>query len=196
MRPERNDQPQPRSHHPLSWEASLWGRRVRCHDLDRHIYLDGRFLDLTPIEFCLFWLLLQQALQARDSPVLDDSPRDHVSPRRYLQQVGIVPTGVLLQALTIDPGSLISFNTSGDHGWPGNEAARRLSVPLDHSRPRQSSSPALRISGGRACLASHLDRLRGKLRCHGLDVGTIILFGRSAQGYILLPQEYGNYEEE
>ena len=42
-------------------------------------------------------------------------------------------------------------------------------------------------SRGRACLTSHLDRLRSKLRCHGLDVGTILLSGRSAQGYMLFP---------
>ena len=175
MRPDREAQPQPRSHHPLSWEASLWGRRVRCHDLDRHVYLDGRFLDLTPIEFCLFRLLLQQALQAQGCLEPAASPLGHASPRRYLQQVGIVPTGALLRAMTSDPGSLDSLFASGDHCRP--------------------SSPTHRISSGRACLASHLDRLRGKLRCHGLDVGTVLLFGRSAQGYLLLPRDDGFYEE-
>jgi hypothetical protein len=102
---------------------------------------------------------------------------------------------VLLRAMTSDPGSLISFSPSRDHGRSGNETARRLSMLPDRTTPRRSSTPALRVSSGRACLACHLDRLRGKLRYHGLDVGTIILFGRSAQGYILVPQEDGFYEQ-
>jgi len=194
MRTERDAKPQPRSHHPFSWEASLWGRRVRCHDLDRHVYLDGRFLDLTPIEFCLFRLLLQQALEALDSSDSVDSPVTHASPRRYLQQVGIVPTGALLRALTSDPDSFASFFPS-EVGSSRPETAGRLTRLLDTSRSAKPSSSACRTSSGRACLASHLDRLRGKLRCHGLDVGTIILFGRSAQGYLLLPQDDGFYQE-
>jgi hypothetical protein len=42
-------------------------------------------------------------------------------------------------------------------------------------------------SRSRASLSSHLDRLRSKLRCHGLDIGTVLLYGRSAQGYLLCP---------
>jgi hypothetical protein len=193
MRTERKAQAQPRSHYPLSWEASLWGRRVRCHDLDRHLYLDGRFLDLTPIEFCLFRLLLQQALQASTEPAA--SPAGLASPRRYLRQVGIVPTGALVRAMTSDPRSLASSFPGGEHSRSGNEAARRHSGPSDPSRSGRPSSPTCRSSSGRACLASHLDRLRGKLRCHGLDVGTVILFGRSAQGYLLVPQDDSFYEE-
>jgi hypothetical protein len=117
------------------------------------------------------------------------------SPQRYLQQVGIVPTGALLRAMTGDPRSTASFFPSGDHGWSGNDSASRLTGAPDSSRPGRSSSPTLRTSSGRACLASHLDRLRGKLRCHGLDVGTVLLFGRSAHGYLLLPREDGFYEE-
>jgi len=192
---DRNVQLQPRSHHPLSWEASLWGRRVRCHDLDRHVYLDGRFLDLTPIEFCLFRLLLQQALEAVDALDSSDLAGSRVTlntPRRYLQQVGIVPTGELLRAMTSDPGSFASEFLS-EAGSSRTEAAGRLAMLPDSSRSRQPSSTC-RTSSGRACLASHLDRLRGKLRCHGLDVATILLFGRSAHGYLLLPQ-VGFYEE-
>jgi hypothetical protein len=195
---DRKVQPQSRPHHPPSWEASLWGRRVRCHDLDRHVYLDGRFLDLTPIEFCLFRLLLQQALEALqglEAPVASDSagsrPR-RTLPRRYLQQVGIVPTGVLLRAMTSDPSSFATMFQSEAGSRP--EAAGRLTRLPDSSRSRRPSSSAFRTSSGRACLASHLDRLRGKLRCHGLDVGTILLFGRSAQGHLLLPQD-DLYEE-
>ena len=94
---------------PLSWEASLWGRRVRCHELDRHIYLDERFLDLTPIEYGLFWLLLRQTLRALGGVEPVDGGCTTLD--RYLQQVGIVPTERLLQVMTGDVGSLIA-------SWP------------------------------------------------------------------------------
>ncbi|MGO8951019.1 MAG: hypothetical protein ACLQUY_25870 [Ktedonobacterales bacterium] len=167
--------PHDRSHH-LSWEANLWGRHIRCHELDQHIYLDERFLDLTPIEFGLFWLLLQQTLWAQvpansaggpaESEATGASHHSQDEPStvldRYLRQVGIVPIGRLLQAITSDLRSVIANRPAGD-----DRHARGMA--------------------GRASLTSHLDRLRQKLRCHGLDVGTVLLFGRSAQGYMLFP---------
>src|SRR5215469_8974723 len=81
---------------PRSWEATLWGRHIRCHELDQHLYLDGRYLDLTPIEFGLFWLLLRQALQANTSLAHQELARDECTsatiPERHLQRLGIVPT--------------------------------------------------------------------------------------------------------
>ena len=156
---------------PVSWEASLWGRHVRCHEADRHIYLDERFLDLTPIEYGLFWLLLRQTLRAiaGAEPATDSCTQLD----RYLQQVGIVATERLFQVMTGDVGSLIA-------SWP--EWPRH-----HHEEARRPAARADARTRGRACLTSHLDRLRSKLRCHGLDVGTILLSGRSAQGYMLFP---------
>jgi hypothetical protein len=151
--------------------VTLWGRRVRCHELDRHIYLDERFLDLTPIEYGVFWLLLRQTLQA-----LGGAPPAGggcTTLDRYLQQVGIVPTERLLQIMTGDVGSLIA-------SWPEWRSDRRGEARLPLAGADMNSR-------SRACLTSHLDRLRNKLRCHGLDVGTILLSGRSAQGYMLFP---------
>jgi hypothetical protein len=81
---------------PVSWEASLWERRVRCHELDRHIYVDERFLDLTPIEYGLFWVLLRHTLQALAGA--RPAGGGCTTLNRYLEQVGIVPTARLLQS--------------------------------------------------------------------------------------------------
>jgi hypothetical protein len=156
---------------PVSWEASLWERRIRCHELDRHIYVDERFLDLTPIEYGLFWVLLRHTLQSLTGLAPAGGGCSMLD--RYLEQVGIVPTARLLQVMTGDVGSLIA-------SWPEWMSDHRNEV-------RPPTARAVAAPRARACLTSHLDRLRSKLRCHGLDVGTILLCGRSAQGYMLFP---------
>jgi hypothetical protein len=171
---------------PRSWEATLWGRHIRCHELDQHVYLDGRFLDLTPIEFGLFWLLLRQALQV-NTGVTHHHPYRQLSwderssgtvPERYLQGLGIVPILALVQAMSADLSSVISH-------WPAagesSSASTTTIVQLDEGKEGSI------LSRSRASLSSHLDRLRSKLRCHGLDIGTVLLYGRSARGYLLCP---------
>jgi hypothetical protein len=178
---------------PRSWEATLWGRHIRCHDLDQHIYLDGRFLDLTPIEFGLFWLLLRQVLQvntaATHHPAYQELSWHECSsatvPERYLQGLGIVPILALVQAMSADLSWVISHWPAA--GESGSTAVTAM-VRLDEGAARQfrDSSSSI-ISRSRASLSSHLDRLRSKLRCHGLDIGTVLLYGRSARGYLLCP---------
>jgi hypothetical protein len=184
---------------PRSWEATLWGRHIRCHELDQHLYLDGRFLDLTPIEFGLFWLLLEQALQVNTGvghvgPHLEVSwdERRSTMPDRYLERLGIVPTLTLVQAINADLRSVLSHLTTAASG---SSARHDTGQPeeLEHF-PTDSGSPGLvrhssgrQTSRSRASLSSHLDRLRSKLRCHGLDIGTVLLNGRAARGYLLCP---------
>jgi hypothetical protein len=198
---ESSHKPEVRSR-PRSWEASLWGRHIRCHELDQHLYLDGRYLDLTPIEFALFWLLLQQALQVNTGvshlpPCRDLSSNERISatvPADYLQALGIVPTLALVQAMSADLSSVM-------HHWPPASESRCSAAQMDEEQAGRPcristgfSSPGLFhdssgtiLSRSRASLSSHLDRLRSKLRCHGLDIGTVLLYGRSAQGYLLCP---------
>jgi hypothetical protein len=174
------------SGHQRSWEVTLWGRHIRCHELDQHLYLDGRFLDLTPIEFGLFWLLLRQALQVNTGvahhPPYQQLSRDERSsgtvPERYLEGLGIVPILALVQAMSADLHTVISH-------WPAagesSSASATAIVRLDEGKEGSI------LSRSRASLSSHLDRLRSKLRCHGLDIGTVLLYGRSARGYLLCP---------
>jgi hypothetical protein len=169
-----------------SWEAILWGRHIRCHELDQHVYLDGRFLDLTPIEFGLFWLLLRQALQVTTAvthrPPYQELSWDERSsatvPERYLEGLGIVPILALIQTMSADLSSVISrWPAAGECSSASATAITRLDEGKDGSI----------MSRSRASLSSHLDRLRSKLRCHGLDIGTVLLYGRSARGYLLCP---------
>jgi hypothetical protein len=173
---------------PRSWETNLWGRHIRCHELDQHLYLDGRFLDLTPIEFGLFWLLLQQALQVNtgvthhlsNQQLSWDERSSGTMLERYLLGLGIVPTLALVQAMSADLSWVIAH-------WPA-AAAECLSVSSATATARLDKEKAGSIlSRSRASLNSHLDRLRSKLRCHGLDIGTVLLYGRSARGYLLCP---------
>lgn len=169
-----------------SWEATLWGRHIRCHELDQHVYLDGRFLDLTPIEFGLFWLLLRQALQVNIA-VTHHPPQQELSwderssatvPEHYLQGLGIVPILALIQAMSADLSSVMSrWPAAGESGSTAATAIARLDEGKEGSI----------LSRSRASLSSHLDRLRSKLRCQGLDIGTVLLYGRSARGYLLCP---------
>jgi hypothetical protein len=187
-RRESNYTPEVSSRRPRSWEATLWGRHIRCHELDRHVYLDGRFLDLTPIEFGLFWLLLRQVLQV-NTDAARHLPYQHLSwdersspivPEHYLEALGIVPILALVQSMSADVSLVISH-------WPaaaepsGPRSATAI-VQLDEKKEASTI-----VSRSRATLNSHLDRLRSKLRCHGLDIGTVLLYGRSARGYLLCP---------
>jgi hypothetical protein len=180
------------SHRPRSWDATLWGRHIRCHELDRHVYLDGRFLDLTPIEFGLFWLLLRQALQV-NTDVTHHLPYQHLSwdgrssttvPEHYLQALGIVPIHALVQSMSADVSSVISH-------WPAAAESSSPSAATAIVRLDEKKQVSTILSRSRASLNSHLDRLRSKLRCHGLDIGTVLLYGRSARGYLLCPLEDG-----
>jgi hypothetical protein len=171
---------------PRSWEATLWGRHIRCHELDQHVYLDGRFLDLTPIEFGLFWLLLRQALQvntgvAYHPPYQQPSWAERSSgtvSERYLQGLGIVPILALVQAMSADLSLVIADWPSARESSSGSATA---TFHLDEAKEGGI------MSRSRAALSSHLDRLRSKLRCHGMDIGTVLLSGRSARGYLLCP---------
>jgi hypothetical protein len=196
-REERGQKPQTLGGQPASWEATIWGRHIRCHELDQHLYLDGRFLDLTPIEFSLFWLLLRQALQAHTDviPPYKDLPWDTrssaIPPDHYLQRIGIVPTGALIQAVSSDLRSVISNWSGATTATPGTTASwpdTRMARGARHFS-EEAFSPR-----SRAGLTSHLDRLRSKLRCHGLNIGTVLLDGRSAQGYLLCPLGAGRVE--
>ena len=149
---------------------------------------------VTPIEFGLIWVLLRQALYAQSAGTLGEHTgcRQHgdsaesgessscalPSPpagaisaatvpaglNRHLQQIGIVPVEMLLLVMTSNISDI---------------------VPAA-STPSRGAYPAT-ISASRRALASHLDRLRTKLRPHGLDIGTVLLLGRAAQGYLLVP---------
>jgi hypothetical protein len=186
QRREANHTPEV-SGRPRSWEATLWGRHIRCHDLDQHLYLDGRFLDLTPIEFGLFWLLLRQALQVNtgvahhppyQQPSWGDERSSGMVPERYLQALGIVPILALVQAMSADLSWVIA-------NWPAALESRSSSATATVRLDEEKESSIM--SRSRASLNSHLDRLRSKLRCHGLDIGTVLLYGRSARGYLLCP---------
>jgi hypothetical protein len=183
QRGESNHTPEA-SGRPSSWEAILWGRHIRCHELDHHLYLDGRFLDLTPIEFGLFWLLLRQALQV-NTGVTHHHPYQQLSwderssgtvPERYLQGLGIVPILALVQAMNADLSSVIA-------NWPASIECSSATATVRLDEEKEGSI----LSRSRASLSSHLDRLRCKLRCHGLDIGTVLVYGRSARGYLLCP---------
>jgi hypothetical protein len=173
---------------PGSWEATLWGRHIRCHELDQHVYLDGRFLDLTPIEFGLFWLLLRQALQVDIGASHHHPPHQVLSwderisptvPERYLQALGIVPILELVRAMSADLRSVISR-------WPAATQSGSTAVTATPRLDEEEKEDRIGARS-RASLSSHLDRLRSKLRCHGLDIGTVLLYGRSARGYLLCP---------
>ncbi len=156
---------------PASWQANLWGHQLRCHEEDRHFYLDDRFLHLTPIEYGLFWLLLRQMLHSlRNRPDLESPATQRGRLQQYLAGLGAVPTTLLLMAVTLDVSNLEPVRTDAEIAL------------VDATEPSVAASPL-----ARAALSTHLDRLRSKLRCHGLDVGTLLLCGRAAQGYILCP---------
>jgi hypothetical protein len=183
------------------WQATLWGHRILCHEQDQHLYLDHRSLDVTPIEFGLIWVLLRQALYAQSAGMLGEhtgsrqqdesssralsSPPDgavRVAPvpaglNRHLQQIGIVPVEMLLLVMTSNISAILPVGPDWTQGVPATAAA---------STPSRGDYPAT-ISAGRRALTSHLDRLRAKLRPHGLDIGTVLLLGRAAQGYLLVP---------
>ena len=162
---------------------------------------------VTPIEFGLIWVLLRQALYAQSAGMLGEhtGSRQHgdsaesgessscalPSPpagavsaatvpaglNRHLQQIGIVPVEMLLLVMTSNISAILPAGPSWTHGVPAPAAA---------STPSRGAYPAT-ISAGRRALASHLDRLRAKLRPHDLDIGTVLLLGRAAQGYLLVP---------